>query len=471
MTRRLVVLDVVGLTPRLLAHMPKLRAVADGGFTAQLGTVLPAVTCAVQSTFLTGELPRGHGVVGNGWYFRDLGEVLLWRQHNALVQGEKIWHTARRVDPDYTVANVCWWYAMGADVDWTVTPRPVYRADGRKEPDCYTDPPELHDALTDRLGTFPLFTYWGPGAGIASSRWICRAAEQILADHAPDLTLVYVPHLDYDLQRYGASSLQAAVAAKELDDVLAPLLDAARTTGATVVALSEYGITDVSRPVDVNRMLRAEGLLRVHTQDGMEYLDPWTSRAFAVADHQIAHVYVRNPADVPAVAKLCAGLPGVAEVLDADGKAAHGLDHERAGELVLVADPQAWFTYYYWLDDAHAPDFARVVEIHRKPGYDPAELFFDPAAPAAAKRRAAIALARKKAGMRYLMSVVGLGDGARAVRGSHGRLPADPADGPVLLCSDPSAARDSLAATEVKGLLLELAGLKAPSGTPPGEGS
>ena len=241
--------------------------------------------------------------------------------------------------------------------------------------------------------------------------------------------------------------------------MLGPLLDAARDRDATVVALSEYGITDVSRPVDVNRLLRAEGLLRVYTQAGMEYLDPWTSRAFAVADHQVAHVYVRDPADVPAVAKLCAALPGVAEVLDAAGQGGYGLDHPRSGELVLVAEPDSWFTYYYWLDDARAPDFARLVEIHRKPGYDPAELFFDPAAPGAAKRRAAVALARKKLGLRYLTNVVGLDAGARAVRGSHGRLPADPADGPVLLCSDPAAIRPRVEATDVKALLLELAGL------------
>ena len=457
--RPVVVLDVVGLTPRLLEHMPRLRAVADRGFRAPLGTVLPAVTCSVQSTFLTGELPRGHGVVGNGWYFRDLGEVLLWRQHNGLVGGEKLWDAARAVRPGFTVANVCWWYAMGADVDWTVTPRPVYHADGRKDPDCYTYPPELHGELTGRLGAFPLFSYWGANAGIASSAWICRAAEQIVATHRPDLTLVYVPHLDYDLQRYGPSAPQAAVAARELDAVLAPLL----ALDVTVVVLSEYGITDVSRPVDVNRALRADGLLHVHTQAGMEYLDPWTSRAFAVADHQIAHVYVRDPADRAAVAKRCAELPGVAEVLDDAGKAAHGLDHERAGDLVLVAEPDAWFTYYYWLDDARAPDFARLVEIHRKPGYDPAELFFDPAGPAAAKGRAGMALLRKKLGMRYLMSVVGLDAGARAVRGSHGRLPADPRDAPVLLCSDPSAAPDGggpIAATEVKDLLLGLAGIR-----------
>jgi predicted AlkP superfamily pyrophosphatase or phosphodiesterase len=456
--RPVVVLDVVGLTPRLLAHMPSLRTVAARGFQASLGTVLPAVTCTVQSTFLTGETAAGHGVVGNGWYFRDLGEVLLWRQHNALVGGEKLWDAARRRWRGYTVANVCWWYAMGADVDWTVTPRPIYRADGRKEPDCYTYPPALHDELTGPLGDFPLFTYWGPGAGLPSSRWICRAAQRIMAAHSPDLTLVYVPHMDYDLQRFGPGAPQARAAAAALDQVLAPLLETAAARGAAVVVLSEYGITDVDRPVDVNRALRAEGLLRVFRQDGMEYLDPWTSRAFAVADHQVAHVYVHDRGDVPAVAKLCAALPGVGEVLDEAGKAAHGLDHARAGELVLVAEPDAWFTYYYWLDDAAAPDFARTVEIHRKPGYDPAELFFDPAAPGAAKRRAAMALARKRLGMRYLMNVVGLDAGARAVRGSHGRLPTSTDDAPVLLCSDPAQAREDLAATEVKGFLLDLAG-------------
>ena len=453
----LVVLDVVGLTPRALDHMPRLRAVANQGFQAPLDTVLPAVTCSVQSTFLTGETPAGHGVVGNGWYFRELGEVFLWRQHNALVGGEKLWDAARRRQPGYTVANVCWWYAMGADVDWTITPRPIYFSDGRKEPDSYTFPPELHDELSP----FPLFTYWGPGAGLASSKWICTAAEHIMDTRNPDLTLVYVPHLDYDLQRFGPAGLPAAAA--ELDTVLAPLLDAAAARGATVVALSEYGITPVNRPVDINRALRTEGLLQVYTQAGMEYLDPWTSRAFAVADHQVAHVYVKSPADVAAVAKVCAALDGVEQVLGADGKAEYGLDHPRSGELVLVAEPDSWFTYYYWLDDAVAPDFARAVEIHRKPGYDPAELLFDPAGPGAAKRRAGVALARKKLGLRYRMNVVGLDAGAAAVRGSHGRLPVpgEDRDAPLLLCSDPAFARERVAAVDVKALLLDLAGLPA----------
>jgi predicted AlkP superfamily pyrophosphatase or phosphodiesterase len=452
----LVLIDAVGLTPRALAHMPRLSRLAADGFQARLDPVLPAVTCSVQSSILTGLTPTDHGIVGNGWYFRDLGEVFLWRQHNKLVQGEKVWETARHAKSDFRVANVCWWYAMGATTDFTVTPRPIYHADGRKSPDCYTDPPELHDRLTGPLGEFPLFTYWGPTASITSSRWIADAAAKLLREESLDLLMVYLPHLDYDHQRYGPGAPQSAAAARDLDAVASDLVDLARGRGDTVVVLSEYGITDARRPVDVNRALRRAGLLSVYTQAGMEYLDPWTSRAFAVADHQAAHVYVRDPADVAAARSALAGLPGIDLVLEGDDRRAAGLGHERAGELVLVADPDAWFTYYYWLDDERAPDFARQVEIHRKPGYDPAELFMDPE-DKLVKARAGAALVRKKIGMRYVMSVVPLDPSP--VRGTHGRLPADAADAPVLLCSDPSAARDRIAATEVRDLLLELAGL------------
>ncbi|APU17414.1 MULTISPECIES: alkaline phosphatase family protein [Actinoalloteichus] len=457
----LVLLDVVGMTPRLLAHMPNLAALGKTGWQAELGTVLPAVTCSVQSTFLTGRMPAQHGIVGNGWYFRDLGEVYLWRQHNRLVQGEKVWETARAAHPGYRAANICWWYAMGASTDMLVTPRPIYHADGRKSPDCYTRPVTLHDELTTELGEFPLFQYWGPTASIASSRWIAQAATRVLERHRPELLMVYVPHLDYDLQRFGPDSPQAIAAARAVDAELAPLLLEARRQQASVVALSEYGITSADQPVDVNRALRREGLLEVYRQAGMEYLDPWASRAFAVADHQVAHVYVADPADLPRVRDIVAGLPGVDEVLDREQQARYGIDHERAGELVAVAEPRAWFTYYYWLDDASAPDFAKGVEIHRKPGYDPAELFFDPADPMV-KAKAATNLVRKKVGLRYAMNVVPLDPSP--VRGSHGRLPDSPQDGPVLLCSDQQVPqqveRDGrLAATDVRDLLLRLQGL------------
>ncbi|GAA1438926.1 alkaline phosphatase family protein [Mycobacterium cookii] len=460
---KLLVVDVVGLTPDLLQHMPRLRQLAAGGSSAVLEPVLPAVTCSVQSTFLTGLSPTDHGIVGNGWYFRDLGEIHLWRQHNALVQGEKVWETIRREHPGYTVANVCWWYAMGASTDWTVTPRPIYYADGKKAPDCYTRPPELHDELVAELGEFPLFQYWGPTASIRSSEWIVAAARLLMP--RADLTLAYLPHLDYDLQRFGPDAPQARQAARDVDAALAPLLDDAERCGARVVVLSEYGITAADTPVDVNRALRSAGLLEVYTQDGMEYLDPWTSRAFAVADHQVAHVYVADPADLERVRDLCAGLPGVAEVLDTDGKAVAGLDHERSGELVLVAETTAWFTYYYWDDDQRAPDFARGVEIHRKPGYDPAELFFDPE-DRLVKAKAALTLARKAAGLRYAMKVVPLDPAP--VRGTHGRLPARDEDAPVVLCNRPGVLPARLHATDVRDHLLALAGAttESPAGAP-----
>ncbi len=460
---KLLVADVVGLTPDLLQHMPRLRRLADTGSSAVLEPVLPAVTCSVQSTFLTGLPPAGHGIVGNGWYFRDLGEIHLWRQHNRLVQGEKVWETIRRQIPGYTVANVCWWYAMGATTDWTVTPRPIYYADGKKAPDFYARPPELHDELVAELGEFPLFQYWGPTASIRSTEWIVNAARHLMP--RADLTLAYLPHLDYDLQRFGPDSAQARQAARDVDAALAPLLDDAAHAGARVVVLSEYGITKADTPVDINRALRSAGLLEVYSQDGMEYLDPWTSRAFAVADHQVAHVYVADPADLERVRSLCAGLTGVADVLDRAGQAGVGLDHERAGELVLVAEPTAWFTYYYWDDDARAPDFARGVEIHRKPGYDPAELFFDPQ-DRLVKAKAALTLARKAAGLRYAMKVVPLDPAP--VRGTHGRLPARDADAPVMICDRPGTFGDRVAATEVRDLLLDLVGVGAgsPAGSP-----
>ncbi|MBO0607511.1 alkaline phosphatase family protein [Myceligenerans salitolerans] len=464
--RPVLLLDVVGLTERALAHMPRLGRLARAGWSSRLATVLPAVTCSVQSTMLTGLAPRDHGIVGNGWYFRDLGEVHLWRQHNRLVGGEKLWETARRAEPGYHAVNVCWWYAMGMTTQVTVTPRPVYHADGRKSPDAYVRPPALHDELTEAFGDFPLFRYWGPTASIDSTRWIVAATRHLLTTRAADLTMAYVPHLDYDLQRFGPLSPEADRAAADLDAALAPLLDQAEADGVTVVAVSEYGIGPVSRPVHLNRLLRREGLLEVYTQQGRELLDPWTSRAFAVADHQVAHVYVADPADVPRVAAMLRAEPGVDEVLDREAQAAYGLDHERSGELVVVAEPDSWFTYYYWLRDDRAPEFARGVDIHRKPGYDPAELFFDPA-DRLSKARAGLNLVRKKLGLRYAMSTTPLD--ATWVRGSHGRLPDSAADTPLVLCSDPRVpgvvARQVdddaglVPAASVRDLVLELQGV------------
>lgn len=447
-----VVINVVGLTGELLGpHTPRLAAFAGAGAQAALRPVLPAVTCSVQSSMVTGLAPTEHGIVANGWYFRDLAQVWLWRQSNQLVQGEKVWEAARRRDPRFTCAKLFWWYNMYASVDWSVTPRPVYLADGGKIFDIYGAPADLPARLKDALGEFPFFTFWGPKAGIACSEWIAEASKLVFDWHRPSLTLVYLPHLDYNLQRLGPADPAIREDLKAIDGICGRLIDHFQAAGARVVVLSEYGITDVREPVHINRILREQGWIAVRPELGLETLDAGASEAFAVADHQLAHVYVRDPARVAEVKRVLEHTQGIERVLDAAGKAEYGLDHERSGELIAIAEPDRWFTYYYWLDDTLAPDFARTVDIHRKPGYDPAELFVDPKL-RLPLLKVAWTLLKKQLGFRYLMDVIPLD--ATLVKGSHGRITADPLDGPVFLTGEKGALGASVAATDVKALLL-----------------
>ena len=447
---------VVGLTPRHLGvHTPRLAALAREGAMMPLKTITPALTCSVQASFMTGLLPSEHGIVGNGWLFRDQMEVMLWRQSNRLVVGEKIWEAGKARDAAFTCANMFWWYNMASSHDIGATPRPIYKADGRKLPDCYTVPDRLRRHLTERLGPFPLFQFWGPGTTIGSSRWIADATKIVMAEFNPTLTLVYLPHLDYDLQRFGPDEAHPAVKKSlgEIDAVAGDLAETARAQGRSVIVLSEYGITGVDRPIHINRALRDGGLLAVREEDGGELLDPATSKAFAVADHQIAHVYVADPDLRPKVLSLLEGLRGVEHVYQNTHLRALGLNHPRSGELVAMADRRSWFTYYYWNDDKRAPDFARTVEIHRKVGYDPVELFLDPAI-SAPKLAIARRLVMRKLGFRTLMDVIPLD--ASLVRGSHGRITDRASDGPLVIADQASLlARKTFAATDVKQLLLD----------------
>jgi len=452
--KRTLVLDVVGLTPALLGeHTPNLKRLAERGRAVPLKTITPAVTCSVQSTFLTGELPSAHGAVANGWYFRDLAQVWLWRQNNALVQGDKLWREAKRRDPSFTCAKLFWWYNMYADVDFAVTPRPIYRANGRKLPDVHTHPSSLRDELSAELGTFPLFNFWGPRADITSSRWIGDCASYVERKYRPTLNLVYLPHLDYELQRSGPHGAKLPEQLREIDQVCGKLIDEAQASERRVVVLSEYGITEVNRPVHINRALREAGLLAFRMEQGEEHFDAGASQAFAVADHQIAHVYVRDLACLGEVRRILEGLDGVEAVLDEHGKRDAGLDHPRSGEFVAISKKDSWFTYYWWLDDARAPDYARTVDIHSKPGYDPAELFIDPRIKlpllAVGQR-----LARSKLlNQRVLLDVIPLD--ASLVRGSHGRVADDPREGPLFITDTKELLQgDEVHATEVRDLLL-----------------
>ena len=210
--RRTVVINVVGLTERLIgAATPKISGFVQRGRKAVIDPAFPAVTCTAQSTYLTGQTPAQHGIVGNGWYNRELAEVQFWKQSNHVVRGRKVWEDLRALEPGFTCAKLFWWYNMYSSADYSITPRPMYPADGRKVFDIYSWPYSIRREIKRDLGDFPFPTFWGPAAGMktpqgapdAASRWIAGAAKWIENKHQPTLSLVYLPHLDYNLQRYG----------------------------------------------------------------------------------------------------------------------------------------------------------------------------------------------------------------------------------------------------------------------------
>ena len=408
------------------------------------------MTCSAQASLLTGALPAEHGIVGNGWLFRETGEVRFWQQSNALLEAEPIYATARRHAHDrgmeFTCAKLFWWFNQGARVDWSVTPKPYYGADGNKAFGIAGKPEGFTEGLEKSLGRFPFHTFWGPRSGLACSEWIARAAARVIETQTPSLTLVYLPHLDYDPQRFGPSGCDMAKLVGELERACEPILDSAAKMGARVWFVSEYGHCDVSRPVLLNRVLRSAGMLTARPGPFGETLDTFESRAFAVCDHQLAHVYVKEAEDHPASPRALARRARKARAVAGEARAELGLDHERSGEIVVLAEPDSWFAYPYWLDDRAAPDFARTVDIHRKPGYDPCELFLDPAI-RLPRAKVASRLLKKKLGFRMLMDVIPLDPGL--VKGSHGLRAEDPLDRPLLIGDGPEPSARELQTSDV----------------------
>jgi predicted AlkP superfamily pyrophosphatase or phosphodiesterase len=455
---RTAVLNVVGLTRGLIGtHTPRIAKFLGASNSAVIDPAFPAVTCTAQSDYLTGRRPSAHGIVANGWYDRTLSEVQFWKQSNHVVTASKIWDELKARDPKFSCAKMFWWYNMYSGADWSVTPRPMYPADGRKFFDIYTWPYDLRPALKRELGDFPFPTFWGPAAGVktpqgepdAVSRWIAESAKWIERKHSPTLNLVYLPHLDYNLQRLGPDHPSVPEDLRRIDAIVGDLIDFFASRGVQVVILSEYGITPVSKPVHLNRVFRERGWLTIKEEMGRELPDVGNSKAFAVADHQVAHIIVNDRALLNEVRQAVATTPGVASVLGADEKRELGIDHVRAGDLIATSLENAWFTYYHWLEDSRAPDFARCVDIHRKPGYDPVELFLDPKIPAV-KLKIMWRLLQKKLGFRMLMDVIPLD--ATLVKGSHGVRPASRDDWPLIIAPGrlPS---ETLVSTDVYGVL------------------
>jgi predicted AlkP superfamily pyrophosphatase or phosphodiesterase len=367
-SKKLLVVDVAALGWNIGS--------AFDGF-ARAASVFPALTSVAQATFRTGALPTSHGLVGNGFLFRDLRKVLFWEQAASLVEGARIWDAFRA--RGRTVGMMFWQQSMGEAVDLVVTPAPIHKHSGGMIQACYTQPATLEQQLIEAIGRpFNLMNYWGPLANRKSTDWIVDAVCAVMAmpKIAPDLLLTYLPHLDYDLQRYGPHGRPAETASDTLRGYIERIQAACAEHGYEWIFFGDYAIEPVTHgAVFPNHALRDAGLFHVRDIRSMAYSDFFTSPAFAVVDHQIAHVYCRDASSAKAAADVLRALPGVREVLDRTAQATRGIAHPLSGELVAVAEAVAWFAYP-WFDRKSAPDYASHVDIHNKPGYDPCELFF-----------------------------------------------------------------------------------------------
>jgi len=368
MGKKLLVIQVAGLSrPIELAGMA-LRPIQS---------VLPAVTCTVQASFRTASPPASHGMVANGLFCRSLARPMFWEQSARLVAGPRIWEDFRR--RGRTVGMMFWQQSLGENVDLILSPAPIHKHHGGMIEACYCKPADLYNRLVAAVGEpFKLRHYWGPLASAKAGDWIADATAAVLADEslAPDLLLTYLPTLDYDLQRHSPDHRRCDKAAAALTRQLQCLLRAADRTGRDVLLFGDYCIAPVGGAVFPNRALLEAGLLTAREVGGMLYPDLFASQAFAMVDHEIAHVYIPDGRDIPVAAEVLQSLPGIADVLARGEQLSLGLAHANSGQLILLAEPGKWLAYPWWTDSRHAPDYAGHVDIHNKPGFDPCELFF-----------------------------------------------------------------------------------------------
>jgi len=373
----LVIIDIVGLSPALLAYndrIPNINSIMKKNGFLKLKPPFPALTCTFQASLTTGEPPSSHGVVCNGIYDRQTREVNFWARYNNILTAPRIWNKLNVKTSVLFFQN-----SVYCGADYVVTPAPIHNHDGGMIQWCYSKPANLYTELTGSLGRpFNLMNFWGPMVSFESSKWIFESAKYIFDKYSPDLSYVYIPHLDYNSQKFGPLAQQSIDDLNKVDSLVGDLLDFAKNKGAGVVILSEYGLVGVKKGIDINRVLRCRNWLKTILIQDKEYIDFENSDAFAMVDHQVAHIYIQNKNIVSDVKAIIQNIEGVEMVLDSETKKEYEIDHLRSGELIAVANKQSWFDYYWWLDDSCAPGFTRTVDIHRKPGYDPLELFFDP---------------------------------------------------------------------------------------------
>jgi predicted AlkP superfamily pyrophosphatase or phosphodiesterase len=381
MVKHLIVVDIAGLEPRLISEdrTPNICSLSAKGELVRVRPVFPAVTCTSQASMLSGTYPRQHGIISNGLYDRQTHTVSVWEQSSNLVQAEKVWDIAKKGGSSRTTAALFWQNTMYADADVVLTPRPLHMED-RMIMWCYSRPPGLYEKISYEIGKFDLSTYWGPFASNKSSTWIGRATELVLERQKPNILFTYIPHLDYIFQREGIFPKNLKEEVRFVDDIIGNIMKKTIDLGireqTQIVILSEYGFSNVTSDIPLNRLFREHGLLAVREIEGREYLDFEYSLAFAMVDHQVAHIYIKG-ASVQQVKRILDGIEGIEIVLDEEGKKLMNIDHERSGDLIAICNCDRWFSYYWWFEEEKSPPFANKVDIHRKPGYDPSELFID----------------------------------------------------------------------------------------------
>jgi predicted AlkP superfamily pyrophosphatase or phosphodiesterase len=451
MARKLLIVDVAALSPAEVgAHTPNLRALAAQGGMYPLREPFPSLTCPSHASLIHGAPPSAHGMIGNCLYSREYAKWFNWNRSSHLLAGTPLWEAARARDPSVRTANLFMRNCADSSCEIRVTERPVYWISGHKQFDFFAEPRPLHAELVQRFGPLPFQNFWGPFADIRSTHWIIGAAMHVMERSSPEIVLVYPPFLDYDGARFGPSSPRVAAALSALDAALVPLLSAARAQDRDVLIVSDYGFEDVDQPVHLNRVLRRAGFLNVEQAPNGDRVDAGTSRAFAVCDNQVAHVYVARSEDIGPVRALLEATPGVQDVLDSRAQAELGVAHPRSSELIATSSARAWFSYAYWFEPERMPDFADCVAVFDKIGTDTCELFLKPGV--AGKLHAAKRLAQLKLGLKVPFDIVDINESR--VRGARRIARDDPQRGAVAISSWDLSPPQPLAMEHLKDLVL-----------------
>jgi predicted AlkP superfamily pyrophosphatase or phosphodiesterase len=382
-SKYIVVLDIVGLD---ISHVssgliPTISDLAGIGECGYLKPVFPSVTSTVQSSVLSGKYPNQHGIISNGLYDRENYQVSFWEQSSKLVKSERIWDILKKKNNDLKTSILFWQNTMFANSEFVITPRPIHLENGQMDMWCYSRPPDYYEEVSNIIGEFDLYSYWGPFASFKSTEWISKSVEYTLEKYKPNLLFAYFPQLDYSSQKFGKNSTEVKVDLEKIDEVVSSIIKKTKKLGifeeTEFIIFSEYGFNDVNDGISINKLLREKGYLAIRTIKNKEYIDFEYSKAFAMVDHQIANIYIKNPEDKNFVKEILEEVKGIEKICDDKEKRELKIDHSRSGDLIAISNKDKWFSYYWWFEDNKAPTFTKTVDIHRKPGYDPLELFVD----------------------------------------------------------------------------------------------